>query len=157
HLAVGGSFVTGLYVVNTAPRTGSFSVAFYDDYGTPLALSVDGTRSLQVLTDTIAGGGAKYYEFGPPESPLRAGSGVITADSSITIQALFRRQGSDNSFFEAAVPSSVGINEFWLPFDATTFPATGAQIYTGVAIVNADSGNSANVQCTARDSFGNII
>src|SRR5438552_2048577 len=42
-------------------------------------------------------------------------------------------------------------------FDATTFTGNGAQIYTGIAIANLDSVNTANVSCTARDALGNVI
>ena len=82
---------------------------------------------------------------------------MVTADASITAQALFRRHGSDNSFYEAAVPATAGNHELLIPFDATTFSTTGAQIYTGLAIANTDSRNSANVVCTARDAAGKVI
>jgi hypothetical protein len=44
-----------------------------------------------------------------------------------------------------------------MPFDATTFAPTGDQIYTGVAVVNADSAKSATVNCTATDPSGAVI
>jgi hypothetical protein len=42
-------------------------------------------------------------------------------------------------------------------FDTTTFAASGAQIYTGIAIANLDPLNAATVVCTARNSQGAVI
>jgi hypothetical protein len=155
HYAVGGSFVTGFSVVNTGSQPANFIISFRDDSGNPA--SIPSVGSLTSLSDTIVANGAKYYEVGTPQGPLQAGSVQIMADPTITIQGLFRRLGSDNSYYEVAVPSSSGLNEFEIPFDDTTFAATGAQIYTGFAIANLDTNNSANVTCTARDATGNII
>jgi hypothetical protein len=157
HFAVGGSFVTGFSVVNTGSQPANFSISFRDDNGNAVSLPFSGLGTLGTLSDTIVANGAKYYEAGTPQGALIAGSGVVTADAAITIQALFRRLGGDNSYYEVAVPASAGLNEFEIPFDDTTFAATGAQIYTGFAIANLDTANSANVTCTARDATGTII
>jgi hypothetical protein len=98
-----------------------------------------------------------YYEASNPQtSSVIGGSGQITADPSIVVQALFRENSSGSTYYEAAVPSSSGSKEFLLPFDATTFAATGQPFYTGFAIANLDATMS-NVVCTARDSGGSII
>jgi hypothetical protein len=110
-----------------------------------------------VLADTIVGLGAKYYEAGTYQAALISGSGVISANPGIAIQALVRRLGSDGSYYEAAIPSSMGDFQFEMPFDATTFAPTGAQIYTGLAIANIDTANPSTVTCVARDALGNDI
>ena len=69
------------------------------------------------------------------------------------IQALFR-ENSSGTYYEAAVPSNSGSKEFEIPFDATTFAATGDQFFTGFAIANFDAANSATVTCAARDATG---
>jgi hypothetical protein len=157
HIAVGGSFVTDFYVVNSGDQPANFSIGFYDDSGHPVSLPIIGLRTLPVLSATVPAHGTTFYEAGIPQIALIAGSGVITADASITIQALFRRLGSDGSYYEASVPSSRGFNEFTIPFDATTFATNGFQIYTGIAIANLDATTTANVECTARDPQGNVI
>jgi hypothetical protein len=157
HFAVGGGFVTGFSVVNTGQSSASFSLSFRDDNGAAVSIPVTGMGSVSSISDAIVANGAKYYEAGTPQGALIAGSVIITADPSITVQALFRRLGSDNSYYEVAVPSSSGVNEFEIPFDATTFAGNGAQIYTGIAIANLDPASVANVVCTARDALGNII
>jgi hypothetical protein len=79
------------------------------------------------------------------------------ASPGITIQAILRRLGVDGNYYEAAIPATAGYNEIQIPFDATTFAATGAQIFTGFAVANLDAANPANVVCTAKDPVGNLI
>jgi hypothetical protein len=86
---------------------------------------------------------------------LISGWGQITADPSIVVQALFRNN-VNGTYYEAAVPSSSGSKEFLIPFDATTFAATNAPLYTGFAIANLDQATSV-VSCIARDPNGVTI
>jgi hypothetical protein len=157
HFAVGGSYVTGFTVVNTGSQVANFSISFHDGNGNPVSLPFAGLGTLEILSDTIAANGTKYYEAGTPQGTSIVGSGIVTADPTITIQALFRRLGSNNSYYEVAVAASTGVNEFEIPFDDTTFAATGDQIYTGFAIANLDTVNSTSVTCTARDATGATI
>jgi hypothetical protein len=157
HFVYGGGFVTGFYALNANDQPATFTVNFYDDTGKPVALPFTGTGPSTTLTDTLPARGLKYYEAGTYSAALVDGSGSVTATPSVTVQALMRRQGSDGSFYEAAVEPAAGYKEFQIPFDATIFTTTGAQIYTGFAIANLDSTNAAAVSCTARDSNGNIV
>jgi hypothetical protein len=102
---------------------------------------------------TVPANGSVYYETGNPSGALVSGWGQITADPPIVTQALFR-DDSSGTYYEAAVPSNVGSKEFVIPFDATTFAATGQQFFTGLAIANLDSVNIANVTCVARNGNG---
>jgi len=157
HIAVGASYATGFYLVNSGAMPANFSINFYDDTGAPLALQFGGAGAAAVLSGTIPGNGAAYYETGDPTKPLSPGSAILHAGSQITAQAVFRRLGPDGNYYEAAVPSTTGGFEFEIPFDATTFPANGLQIYTGLAIANLDPVNTANVTCNAHDASGNPI
>jgi hypothetical protein len=157
HFAIGGGFVTGISVVNNGSSPASFSINFRDDNGNPVSLPFTGMGNLGTLSDAVVANGSKYYEAGTPQATLMSGSAPLTADPNITVQVLFRRLGADNSYYEVAVPSNSGVNEFRIPFDATTFAGNGAQLYTGVAIANMDPVNPATVTCTARDSQGNVI
>jgi hypothetical protein len=157
HFAAGGGFVTGFYVLNGNSQPESFAIAFHNDAGQPVALPFAGLSTSAVLADTIVGLGVKYYEAGTYQAALISGSAVISANPGITVQALVRRLGSDGSYYEAAIPSSTGNFEFEIPFDATTFAPTGAQIYTGFAIANMDNANPSTVTCVARDALGNFI
>jgi hypothetical protein len=155
QIAEGGGFVTDLYVVNASGSPANYSISFYDNGGQPLTLPVSGMGALSSFSDTVTGHGPKVYELGTPQATPTAASARITADPGITVQTLFRRLGSDNSYYEAAVPMTTGGNEFWIPFDATTFTGNGAPIYTGLAIANLDAGKPANVTCTVLDAAGN--
>jgi hypothetical protein len=157
HFAAGGSFVTDLLVVNSSAQAAQFSISFYTDSGAPATLPFNGLGSLSTLTDTIPGFGTGFYEAGNPQSPLQGGWAMVKADPSITVQVLFRNHASNGSYYEAAVPSYPGSGGFRVSFDATTFPATGDPLYTGIAIVNLDAQNSAVITCVARDFRGVVI
>jgi Concanavalin A-like lectin/glucanases superfamily len=157
HFAVGGGFVTGFSVVNNGTSQANFSISFRDDFGSPISLPFTGLGTVGSITDSVVPNGTKYYEAGNGLSVLLSGSAPFSADPNITVQTLFRRFGGDNSYYEVSVPSSSGLNEFRIPFDATVLPANGAQIFTGIAIANMDPVNFAGVSCTARDSVGNVI
>ena len=158
HFAAGSSYVTGFYVVNTANKSASFTFSFLDDNGKPIQIPFNGQSNVSTFTDTIPANGSNYYEAGLSQATtLQSGSVAVKGDPSITVQALFRHQTGTNTFYEAAVPSAPGNYEVEIAFDATTFAATRAQIYTGTAIANLDTSNSANVVCAARDNLGNAI
>jgi hypothetical protein len=72
------------------------------------------------------------------------------------METLFRNYSGGN-YYEAAVPVSVSGQEVLIPYDATTFAPTGAQIYTGVAIANTDNYNQASIVCQAINSSGAVI
>ena len=157
HFAVGASFVSDFYVVNSSNAAAKFSIAFHDDSGSPVTVPFGASGNISTLTGSIPAKGSGFYEAGTPQGTLVGGSALITSDPGITVQALFRRLGSDGSYYEAAVPASSGSKEIQVPFDDTTFSANGSQIYTGLAIANLDAANAANVSCTAKDSGGNVI
>ncbi len=155
HFAAQNIWTTGIFAVNTGNSQANFSIAFRDDSGKPLALPF-ATGTTNTLTGTLPPLGSAYYETGNPSGPLISGWGQVMSDPSIVIQALFR-ENSSGTYYEAAVPSNSGSNEFEIPFDATAFAATGDPFYTGFAIANLDAVNSATVSCTARDNTGTVI
>ncbi len=156
HFAAQDVWTTGIFVINTSnTKSASYTVAFYDDNGNPepLPFSSGTTKS---LTGTLPALGSAYYEASNPAAPVIAGWGQITSDPSIVIQALFR-ENSNGTYYEAAVPSNSGSQEFEIPFDATIFTATGDQFFTGFAIANLDPLSPATIICTARDQTGAVI
>jgi hypothetical protein len=156
HFAAGGAWTTGFNVVNTGAQPANFSVAFFDDMGelVPVQLSTGGGYS--TFSGTVPALGSTYFEAGIPQVPLVSGWVQITADPSITVQELLRNN-ANGTYYEAGVPSGSGSLEFVVPFDATTFAPTGAPLYTGLAIANLDSENTANIVCTALNSAGVAI
>jgi hypothetical protein len=154
HFAAGGTWTTGFFVLNTGTQPANFSIAFYNSSGQSAVVPfIGGGRA--ILAGTVFPQGFAYFEAGDPQSALIQGWGQITADPSIVVQTLFRNSVS-GTYYEAGVPSSTGSKEFLIPFDATTFAATGAPFFTGFAIANLDPA-AATITCTARDASGNVI
>ena len=158
HLAFGEDWTTGLSAVSTGTGAGSFSINFYGNSGASVTLPfTDGRGNLSTLSDSVPNQGMKYYEAENPSVPLQAGWGLVAADESITVQAIFRRHTPGGNFYEAAVPSSEGYSAFVVPYDGTTFTPAGVQMYMGLAINNLNPSAAANLTCTARDHLGVVI
>ncbi len=158
HVAFGGEWTTGLFAVSTGAQTGSFAVSFLSDTGSSLSLPfTGGLGNLNVLTDSVSAQGRKDYEASNASLPVQGGWGLVTADASITTQATFRRATPNGNFYEAAAPATEGYSGFIIPFDSSTFPSTGAPLYTGFAISNLNPIAAAHVACTARDHSGAVI
>ena len=157
HVAAGGEWTTSLFAVSSSTAAATFSVSFYGDNGSSIALPFTGGGNLSALTDSVPAQGRKDYEAGSASSPLQGGWGLLVAEKSITSQAAFRRATVGGIFYEAAVPASEGYSGFVIPFDASTFPPTGGPMYTGFAIANLNPIAAAHVTCTARDQWGTVI
>jgi len=156
HLAAGDVWTTGFYVLNTGNQPASYSISFYGDSGSPVSLPFS-SGSSSSLQGTLPAQGMTYLEAADPTATVAVAAGLISADPTITVQALFRRSVGGGAYYEAGVPASAGSTAFTLPFDATTFAATGAPLYTGFALANLDPNNSANVTCIATDNTGAVI
>ena len=154
QFAAGGTWTTGILVLNTGSQPAKFSIAFFDDNGQAVTVPFVGGASNN-LSGTIPAQGSGYFEAADSQGATVVGWGQITADPSIVVQALFRNDVA-GTYYEAAVPSSAGSKEFLIPFDATTFAATGAPFFTGFAIANLDP-TAPTITCTARDANGNVI
>ena len=157
HFAAGDTYVTGFFAINKSAQAAQFTVNFYGNDGAPVTLPIAGQAASTKLGATLGPNSSAYYEVGNSQSPLTGGWGQLAADPSIVVQSLFRNRALNGTYFEAAVPSTAGSNEFQIPFDATTFVPTGERLYTGFAIANMDPARVANIVCTARDSGGNVL
>jgi hypothetical protein len=158
HLTVGNVWTTGFFIVNSGTQPAQFSISFYDDSGNHVAIPFGAPiGTVNAYQGTVPGGGMIYVEASNPSAPAPVGVwGLISSDPTVTVQALFRRQ-VDTVYYEAAVGANAGSFGFSLPFDATTFAPTGDSLYTGFAIVNLDTVNSASVSCIAADQNGVTI
>ena len=152
HIAAQDVWTTGIFAVNTGNAPANFEVDFHDDSGAPVALPFAGSATNK-LTGMLPAQGSAYFETGNPGGPLISGSGQVTADAAVVVQSLFR-ENSSGLYYEAAVPSNVGSVEFLIPFDATTFAATGDPFFTGFAISNMDPLNPTPLACVGTQSDG---
>jgi hypothetical protein len=73
------------------------------------------------------------------------------------VQALIRHLSSSGIYYETSVPSTNGNLDVRTAFDDTIFTPTSAQIYTGFAVTNIDTVNTATVTCVAKDNTGTLI
>ena len=151
HFAAGNTYVTGFYVLNSSDQAAHFSIAFHDDQGKPVSVPVGNLGALTVVSDLVPANGFRYFEAGDPASKtMLAGSALVRADASITVQALFRHRAARNVFYEAAIPASTGAVAAEVPFDE-------GGVTTAVAIANLDPAQAATVVCTARNGAGVVI
>lgn len=170
HLAAGDVWTTGFYILNTGSWPASYSISFFDNSGNPAAMPLPSGNSA-VMQGTLPAQGMTYIEAANPQESLVQGSGLISADPTITVQALFRQSTGGGNYYEAGVSSTAGTSgdvsanqaggfatpNFVFPFDDTTFPATGQQLYTGFAVASLDPANSASITCVATDPTGATI
>lgn len=154
QVAAGSGLTTGFFILNTGSAPAQFLMNYYDDNGNPAALPF-ATGAASTISGTLPAQGSAYYETTNPQGPLVFGWGQIISDSAIVVHALFRNN-TNGSYQEAAVPSAPAAHEILLPFDSTTFAATGQSFVTGIAIANLDT-SSAYITCTARDPNGAVI
>jgi len=158
HVAFGGEWTTDFFAINIETHAGYWSVAFYGDSGSPVALPfTGGLGNLNTLTDSIPTQGRKDYEAGNTTWPVQGGWALVTSDEVMETQAIFRRSTPTGAYYEAAVRTGETYSGFVVPFDATTFAPTGAPFYTGFAIANVNPSAAAHVVCTARDDLGAVI
>lgn len=155
HFAAQDVWTNGIIVMNTGDTAANFGITFYNDSGNRTALPFS-SGATSNLSATLPPLGSAYYEASNPAAGLIEGWGQITADPAVVVQSLFR-EDSAGTYYEAAVPSATGTQEFEIPFDATTFALTGDQFFTGFAIANLDELNTAVLTCTARDLSGAVI
>jgi hypothetical protein len=158
HVAFGSEWTTDFFAVNPETDAHTWSIAFYDDSGSPVALPfTGGLGNLDMLTDSIPAQGRKDYQAGNATWPVQGGWGLVTSAEIITTEAIFRRATLNGTYYEAAVPTGEAYSGFVVPFDATTFVPTSAPLYTGFAIANLNPSAMAHVVCTARDDSGAVI
>src|SRR5208283_2487916 len=106
HLAAGDIWTTGIYIVNTGAVPASYAINFYDNFGNPVTLPF-ATGNTSALRGELPANGMTYVEASNPQLALIEGTGVISADPTISVQALFR-DSSNGIFYEASVPASAG-------------------------------------------------
>ena len=157
HIAVGDVWVTGFNLINNGSQPATATLSFYNDAGQPLSIPIAGEGTQNTLVVNLNANGSAYYEAGTPQFGLQGGWARVNASPSVVVQALFRSDNGGGDYTEAAVPASSGGHGFLIPFDATTFSPTGAQLFTGIGIANMDSSTQANINCVTRDSLGTVM
>ena len=151
HIASDSQWHTDIFVLNTNSTPATFSLVFHTDTGAPLPL--DGNAPTHNVI--LPANGTAFFRTSPASTP---NEGWAELDSSAPLSgvAVFGRQVSDGSYYEASAPLSSPYSSFTVPFDETQSPL-GVPFLNGFAVANSDSSNSAEMTCTAYDSDGNVL
>jgi hypothetical protein len=158
HVAFGGVWTTDLFAVSWAKHGGNLSIAFYDDNGLPVAVPLTGGfGKVNTLTDSVPALGRRDYEVSDAGAPVQSGWAMVTAESSVETEAIFRNASPSGTYYEAAVPTGEAYSHFLVPFDTSTVAPGSRPVYTALAIVNLNPMVAANVVCSARDASGAVI
>ena len=159
QVAGGGTeWHTTLFVTNLSTTAETFTIRFYGDAGSALAMPVEGRGYVDSIADTVAPGQTRRYEtFASPT--LSAGWALLTPGSTGTSrlsgQAVFRQtvpagQGTRSS--EAAV-DFLGIHDF--KFAVLYDNAAG--FTTAVMLANPSDFNMVHVEAAILDEQGNVL
>jgi len=151
HLANGQGWQTTFLLVNTEAHTASFSLNFWADDGSPLALLTleDGVTSS--VSGTIAPGQLRVVESSGMGGIMVQGWAELITSDAIGGTGIFTATARNLRSSEAAAPlNSVGGKQMFIPFDNTL------AFSTGIALANP-SQQAAVVGFTFVDESGKNI
>lgn len=148
HVVDGDGWKTIFTVVNLESNAASFTLRFYADNGTPLALPTTSGTSASI-TGTIAARGAMTIETSGTAVPLSQGWAYLDTPSTLGGTAVFRRVIAGQPNYESSESLDTGLgSDFEMPFDHLNGAATG------FAIVNQTAGTSGMISLVFRDESG---
>ena len=156
HLAAGGEWTTSLFAVSSGTTVGNFSVSFYGDDGSSMALPFTGEGNLSALSDSVPAQGRKDYEAGNASLPLQAGWGLLFADHPLQRKqpSAGRRRVAVSTRLRCprvkATPGSL------FPSIQARFLQRGAAVHR-LCDSNLNPIAAAHVTCTARDQWGTVF
>jgi hypothetical protein len=149
-----GAARTTFTLTNLDPTPAPYTISFYKDDGTPLALSTTAASSPAAsLTGSIpVNGSVEFATNGPASSTLVQGYAVLVTQNTIAGSAVFGLP-IGNGFFESTCPLDTGTDfVFGIPFDHTV-----AGTVVGVALANAYGYAPLTINVTAYDQSGNKL
>ena len=145
----GGSWKTIITLVNLDTSAATYTIRFYADNGSPMALETTaGTGS--TIAGTLPVGGSRVIDTAGTKATLSQGWALVETSNITSGNAIFRQTVPGRPDFEASMPIVIYVedNSYVLPFDHITSA-------TGVAVVNPSSFSSITVFVTFRDEQGN--
>jgi sugar lactone lactonase YvrE len=127
HIASGGGWKTTFLLVNTGTAAAQFTLDFFADGGTALALPLDTGAMATTITGMIPAGGLRVVKA-LSTGHLVTGWARLTVTGLISGTAIFGLGSAGQPDSEAAVPfalDSGGATQLYMPFDFTTGYSTG--------------------------------
>jgi len=151
HIASDSQWHTDVFVLNNNSTAATFSLVFHTDTGAPMPL--DGSPPTGNVI--LAPGGMVFFRTSPATTP---NEGWAELDSSAPLSGVvvYGRHGGDGSYYEASAPLGSPYSSFTAPFDETVSPL-GSPFLDGFAVTNTDPINSAQINCTAYGTGGNVL
>ena len=154
----GQEWHTTLFVTNLSNTSESFTIRFYDDSGSALAMPIESLGSVDTITDTLGPAQTRRYETGVAPS-LLAGWAVLSPGSSGTSRlsgfAVFRHTvpADQSTFSSEAVVDFVGVrgSKYILLYDNL------AGFTTTASLANPDVQNAVTLQAEIRDESGVLL
>lgn len=145
HVTYGGPWQTTLILVNTGTQEAQYTVNFWGDNGTPLAVPLaQGSTS-----GTIPVGGRATIQTGGTARDTVNGWAEVVSEQQVGGTAIFRVTDQNQ---EAAVPLlSSGGSKVQVPFD------TLSGVAIGIALVNPSQTTANQVNVQMRDQQGNRL
>jgi hypothetical protein len=152
HVADGGQWSTSITLVNLSNFTASFTLHFYGDDGSPLALPFVGGSGFptSTLSGTLPVNGSRTFQTTGAPGPTVQGWAQLDSNEDVGGFAVFKSHLAGQKDSEAVVP--IGSR-----FDARSvlvFDNTNGYVI-GVALVNPSTFDIATVILTFRDENGN--
>jgi len=158
HFADGGEWQTDFLLINPTATTVTVELRFHIDGATSTInlLGIGAVNDLKNISIPPKGS-VSYRSAGSSSSPLISGWVEVISPMALFGTALFRRHPSDGKYYEGSIPLTSPSTSFTIPFDGSTFPATGDVTYTALAITNPNATGTANVSCSAYDTAGVLL
>ncbi len=140
----GASWRTTFNLANRSTVPSSATISFWNDDGSPLALSIQGQASSQLTVSLPALGTLKIQTEGG--GALKTGWALVQSDQSLSGVAIFSYfDGAGHFVDEVGAPSSLDFGSMSL------FAESSGSVNTGIALANPNS-EPADVTLTLRDS-----
>jgi len=154
----GQEWHTTFFVTNLSNASENFTIRFYDDSGSALAMPIESLGSVDTITDTLGPAQTRRYETGVAPS-LLAGWAVLSPGSSGTSRlsgfAVFRHTvpADQAPFSSEAVVDFVGVRDskYILLYDNL------AGFTTTASLANPDVLNAVTLQAEIRDESGVLL
>lgn len=168
QIAAGGAWSTDIQVMHADTRDIplAFTVRFFDDFGSPLALPVVGVGMTAGVTGVVAARSSRLIEISGGQNTL-SGYAVLDAPGAVTaMNAVLTQKVQGRPDFQASIPAlSVLQRDIQFPFRndgpyTTTVAAVGGSNQTITAVARDESGNamcSITYASPANSHAGNLL
>jgi hypothetical protein len=151
HIASGGGWKTTFLLVNADTKAASFTLKFWDDSGSPVALSLGPDGMTSSFTGMIQPGALRVVVASGGVSVV-SGWASLTVTGAISGTAIFGLSTPGQPDSEAAVPfSTSGGTHLFMPYDYSPGYSTA------IALVNSSTTQPALVKVTFTDDAGRVL